>query len=118
MTEEFKVARGIDTTARRLQPESWCGWRLLPEVPALEFENEEIQGYRIDLDRVTTSAQMLDWIFQIHSKPWGAAAFLGFMAALYDVLNPQGLVCTWGTDRPFTPEALRERVDEYVRTGK
>jgi hypothetical protein len=111
---EFKVAYGEDT---RLSRPMWRGWRLLPEVPALEFENEEVQGYRIDLDRLTTSAQMLDWIFQIHSKPWGAAAFLGFIEALYDVLNPQGLVCTWGIDRPFTSEGLRERVNEYVQTG-
>ena len=106
-------------TEDRLGPPRWRGWRLLPEVPALEYEDHEVQGYRVDLDRMDTSAEMLDWIFQIYGKPWGGgiAALLGFVTAVDDVLNPQANLCSHGVDRPFTPERLRARVAEYVRTG-
>lgn len=103
----------------RLSPRRWRGWRLLPDVPALEYNGDEIQGYRIDLDRMETSAKALDWIFQVWGKPWGGGtdAFLGFMTAIDDVLDPQANLCSRGGDRPLTPERLRERVAEYARAG-
>lgn len=106
-------------TEDRLSPIRWRGWRLLPDVPALEYNGDEIQGYRVDLDRMDTSAEALDWIFQIFGKPWdgGVDAFLGFVTAVDDVLDPQGNLCSHGVDRPFTPQRLRTRVAQYVRTG-
>jgi hypothetical protein len=103
--------------ANRISPESWHGWRLEPDIPALVFETSELHRYQIDLDRMRDSAAVLFWIYQIHSKPWGVFALLGFLEAVYDVLDPQKNLCVLREGSEFTAESIRGRVAEYVRTG-
>lgn len=101
----------------RISPESWHGWHLESDIPALVFETSEWHRYQIDLDRMRSSADVLFWIYQIHGKPWGVFAFLGFLEAIYDVLDPQKTMCVLREDKTLTAEAIRGQVAEYVRTG-
>lgn len=61
--------------------------------------------YDFDLNRVTTSAQMLDWIYQVKHKAWCTPDILyavvdGFDAACEKYLNTtvQGAFCSGGEE--------------------
>jgi hypothetical protein len=57
-------------------------------------------GYDIDLERCSTSAEMLDWIFQIASKTWCSPITLaGLVRAFDELLHPQGYLCSSGVER-------------------
>jgi hypothetical protein len=54
-------------------------------------------GYEVDLERCATSAQMLDYIFQVAGKAWITPKDLGdLVQALDDLLSPQGTLCSLG----------------------
>jgi len=53
-------------------------WRYCPERMALIFDGSSMPHlnptYLVELDRVTTSGQLLDWILQLHGKgQWSEA---------------------------------------------
>jgi hypothetical protein len=55
--------------------------------------------YEIDLDEITSSAVMLDFIFQINSKKWGKGHCIAdLIEALDDVLDPQANYCSMGRE--------------------
>ncbi len=62
-------------------------------------------GYEVDLDRCTTSAEVLDWICQVAKKSWGSPEVVGeLVQALDDILHPQETLCTDGRERgPVNP---------------
>jgi hypothetical protein len=69
--------------------------------------------YEIDLDRCTSSAQVLDWICQIAGKLWGGsdaghdAIIAGLVRALTDVLHPQANLCSCGRGRRLSKPKIR-----------
>ncbi len=59
----------------------------------------EGRGYYVDLERCATSAQVLDWICQIDSKPWATKEDVGSLVrAITFLLNPQATLCGEGKD--------------------
>ena len=62
-------------------------------------------GYEIDLERITTSAQMLDWIMQITGKRWGDVKTVGALCKAFEhIFSPQMTMCGQGTERgPINP---------------
>lgn len=61
--------------------------------------------YEVDIEECTTSAEMLDWIFQINGKQWlktekENAELIGrLVQAFDDLLNPQATLCSWGQEQ-------------------
>lgn len=62
--------------------------------------------YWIDLDRCTTPAQLLNWIFQLHNKSWMTADLMrelleGFEQACREVFDGdvQGVFCPCGVSK-------------------
>ena len=56
--------------------------------------------YEVDLERCTTSAQVLDWIVQVSKKTWATDAIVAdLVRALDDVLDMQGTLCPFGQAR-------------------
>jgi len=56
--------------------------------------------YSIPLEQLTTSAQMLNAIFQVQGKPWCDPTMAGMLlAALQELLMPQHYLCSWGDER-------------------
>lgn len=56
-------------------------------------------GYQVDVESMSTSAEVLDWIFQLHGKPWVQPADMAsFLRLLRVVLDPQATLCSWGTE--------------------
>lgn len=98
----------------RISPESWNGWHLDVDIPALVFDDEPFHGYQIDLDRMLTSGDVLFWVIQIFNKPWGSHHFYGFIQALYDLLDPHDNLAHPGFRSEFTSESIRERVTQFL----
>jgi hypothetical protein len=53
--------------------------------------------YEIDLERFGTSAQALDWLFQIRTKSWASARVLmDLLNAIHSIVDPQANLCSGG----------------------
>jgi hypothetical protein len=77
---------------------SASAWRFEPTTLVLALYIDERYLYEIDLEQCTTSAEMLDWIFQIAGKPWASDRVIAALVRLLDVLlDPHGRICS-GSD--------------------
>ena len=93
----------------------WGDWVLDPETLEIYLDNSRWSYYRVDLETMRTSAEMLDWIFQIHTlglfeeKP---ERMFDFICALDDLLKPQANLCSAGMNKtiPEIGELLRKRI--------
>lgn len=87
----------------------WGRWWLNRSVNALEFHiGDNWRGvpepgrmiYDIDLDKMKTSAQCLDWIFQVAFKTWMTAQDRSdLLEAIRDTVHPQANLCSFGVER-------------------
>lgn len=104
-----------------ISPEGWTGWHLDPDDLSLNFENDEICNYKLRLDRLLTSDDLVFWFVQIGRKDW-VGAQRGFAAAVDTILDPHQQISTLRQtsineprpERSYTPEQIRERVDRFV----
>jgi hypothetical protein len=70
----------------------WGNWALDPKNLTLTHAAE---GYEIDLERIHTSAAVLDWIFQVQHKAWADAGTThDLLRAFDDILDPQANYCS------------------------
>lgn len=91
----------------------WGHWQLNMRTWTLGYRGSR-ERYEIDLESMHTSAQMLDTIFQVTTKPWCAAQDAGHLIeALRAVCDPQANLCPCGIDKRFS---LKEHVKK-LRTS-
>jgi hypothetical protein len=84
------------------QGQTWGPWRF--NARKMTIRHRDIPSYKIDLKTVTTSAEMLDLLFQVSAKFWCSERDAGhLLAALRAVLNPQATVWSRGIDKKFNP---------------
>jgi len=77
----------------------WGSWCYKPEALVLVCDAAEAKGYEVDLERCTTSAEMLDWICQVAEKAWATPDTVGNLAmALNELLRPLATVCAMGVE--------------------
>jgi hypothetical protein len=92
-------------------PSDWGGWKL----DELELVYPAYPGggvYPIDLRRFTTSAEMLDMIFQVAGKDWASdECVAGLVHALNHLLHPQGTLCGGGVSNKLTVQQIRKLVE-------
>ena len=75
-------------------------WRYDPALLTLTFYEGKRAGYEVDLERMPTSAAMLDWIFQVRGKSWCTPeAMAALLEALDEILDPQSGMCRDGVER-------------------
>lgn len=56
--------------------------------------------YEIDLDRMSSSAECLNCIFQVAFKTWMTDTDrTDLLIAIRDIVNPQLNLCSWGIER-------------------
>ena len=117
MTGELIIKSAAEIMAEPPEPRQWGGWKLKKSTYELEYfpyakgETGAAYSYSVDLERCTTSAQMLDWIMQIAGKTWANDVCLaGLVRALDDVLAPQGTLCSFGKSKTLTEAAIRKHV--------
>jgi len=79
--------------------------------------------YEIDLESISQSSGMLDWIFQVSGKTWATARVTkDLLNALDDIFHPQGNLCSGGLSGSTTqtianPTAfLRARIASVGKT--
>jgi hypothetical protein len=75
----------------------WGNWQFEPKNLTLTHSTE---GYEIDLERIHSSAAILDWIFQIQGKAWADAKTMhDLLRAFDDILAPQDNYCSYEQDK-------------------
>jgi hypothetical protein len=96
----------------------WGKWEFDAKRLCLVFDGAG--GYEVDLEEMTTSAQMLDWIFQVSNKAWAERKDVGdLIQALEDLLHPQGTLCSGGiggqSGKEFNPtDYLKKHLKNHV----
>jgi hypothetical protein len=115
---EFKPINEIDDDYER---ERWKGgdhmvgaWVYYADG-ALIFHKAN-KGYEIDVESMTTSAEVLDWIFQIRFKPWIERGDMDdFLRLVFEILNPQATLCSWGHEAG--PIKVLEVLADHAKNG-
>jgi hypothetical protein len=73
----------------------------------------------VDLEKCSTSAQMLDWVFQFASKRWATNQAIGDLVLLLNqLLHPQSNLCSGGVESGRLPtgpklrKLIRDKITE------
>ena len=79
-----------------------------PWIEGKGFFNGWSPLIEIDLEKIKTSASMLDWIFQLHAKTWTPDESMADLLMFFYVLfHPQSTLCSMGNERgPINPKAV------------
>lgn len=69
-------------------------------VESTHVLRHDFTGYEVDLEACTTSAQVLDWILQVHGKPWCTPEALREFIRMLDALmgDIQSEMCPQGVE--------------------
>lgn len=97
-------------------------WKLNPDNYTLELfsPSDTHWVYYVDLETCTSSAKVLDWIFQISGRYMDIPedeVTTGLIKLLNAILYPQSTLCSMGKDKRLTREQIRKLVDNYVKLG-
>ena len=77
----------------------WGDWSLDIKNMALVYIFENIE-YDIPLDRCNSSAQILDWIYQVYGKSWANPKVVcDLLKAFNDIAPVQQTFCSFGVER-------------------
>ena len=100
---------GWDVPSRLAEADGHWG----PWVLDLKLLTICCKGYEIDLERISTSGEMLDIIMQVARKSWATDDLLASLVrALNDIFEPQAYLCSRGMLKTITKpfEFLRSRI--------
>ncbi|MEA5566898.1 hypothetical protein [Anabaena sp. UHCC 0399] len=76
---------------------NWGDWVFNSENLTL---NNEAQGYEIDLEEIYSSAEILDWIYQVFGRNWGnSKTIYDLLCAFNEIVDPQANYCSFGEDK-------------------
>lgn len=90
--------------------DNWGRWTLNGKGA---YWSLDIKHYYINLNGVTTNAQMNDWIFQLAGKTWIMAEDLGNLIwAFDDIFSPQATMCGSGADHRLPPNWVNGNLGE------
>ena len=77
----------------------WGNWKLEVDNLVLVYQFENIE-YTINLQSCNTSAQILDWIYQVYAKSWAEVEDVyDLLRAFDDIIKIQQYICPFGRDR-------------------
>jgi hypothetical protein len=98
------MARGMRHGAR------WGDWHLDADTLALVLDSGR-HHYEIPLAKITDSAHMLDWIFQVRKKAWATNKIMGdLLTAFKDIFRPQALLCSGGRDKKLRCQGVSHKI--------
>lgn len=109
MEELFKEAEEIEK--KILMNPVWGEWKLNKKTMCLEH-----RMYEIDLeDRCNTSAQILDWIFQILGKNWANPNTIYDLCQAFNfIFRVQEMFCSFGQEQHPSKEKLKECLNKFM----
>jgi hypothetical protein len=79
---------------------------------------EGTHKYEVDLEKCTTCAELLDWIFQFRKKGWATSRGVGGLVEILNrLLHPQRNLCSFGKERGLLPkgDALRSLIANRIK---
>jgi hypothetical protein len=82
----------------------WGKWTFDDTTFTLVLNGEGEGDYEIDLESITDSAAMLDWIIQLRIKTWATNDIIGdLLSAFEDIFQPQDTLCGGGHNKTIDP---------------
>ncbi len=104
-----------------MTPLTWGRWKLNERGITLDFYDDERGNiYPLDLERFTTSAGILDAVFQVHKKTFvDDQDRADLLYAIEDIFDPQGNYCSCGNNMIADPvELVRSTRDSLAWKNK
>jgi hypothetical protein len=99
----------LDRLLSKPIPESWGNWKLDRERRAIYYDGGH--DYWFSLGQMNNSAEVLDWIVQLHEQKWATPEDVGHLvAALNDIFDLQNTMCGCGIEHRFDAKAHLEKV--------
>ena len=97
----------------------WNLWRYDPADLKLRYQLNRVKTYEIELTRGSTSAAILDALFELETKSWASPKILdGAGRALKDLLNPAADFSDDAKERSqATGDALRREIAANIATA-
>lgn len=84
----------------------WGDWSLDTNTRQLVYNDDEGNNYEVNVDEFTSSAPVLDWIFQLQGKTWMTPQGMGDMLAAIDgIFHVQSSFCSGGQDHKIDATA-------------
>ena len=91
----------------------WGGWQLQGSDHTLALHHGA-DYYQIDLDSITDSAQMLDWVYQVRLKTWATNETVSsLLNAFQDLFDPQANLCSGSQSKTINAKQHLDRVIAY-----
>lgn len=88
---------------------NWGLWSFDPSRLALVLELAGSRKHSIDLKKMTSSACLLDSIFEVKEKEWASNEIVAdLLAAFQDLFDPRVNICTNREAKTFEPIAHLE----------
>lgn len=85
-------------------------WQYNEKSRTLGYKVKNGYFYAFNLENITSSAQMLDWIMQINGKVWGKGQCVAdLVEAFDDIFDPQDSLCSFGNDKRINPKTFWPR---------
>jgi len=95
----------------------WGRWTLDRSELTLTHTHDH-HRYEVDLAECTSSAGVLDWIFQLHEKTWMTPKDMrDLIEALSYIVDPQKTLCSFGHESATGKTAVTSRLEDF-RSGK
>lgn len=98
--------------------DTWGPWRFKRSTLTLDHKKAM---YEIDLERINSCAEMLDWIFQLNHKNddlHGVDVAKDLVEAFDDIFRPQRNCCSWGREKEFSGSKLAKAYAAKLRDYK
>ena len=127
LQQKFPDGCGFDDLMNYKWPvrKQWGYWIFRSTTLVLELQTERGGwAYEVDLQRINSTAEMLDWIFQLNHKNRCDDSIYGnenhdligdLIQAFDDIFEPQANCCSWGNEKKFSGSKLAK---EYAKKLK
>ena len=90
----------LDRFLNKPLPEQWGNWKLDRDRRAIFYDGPH--DYWFSLAQMNNSAEVLDWIVELHEKSWATPEDIGnLVAALDDIFDLQNNICGCGVEHRF-----------------
>ena len=94
-------------------PEQWGPWRFKDNLVLINDDE-----YDIDLEKINSNSEMLNWIFQMRKKRQDLYCVKSFVDALNDIFYPQRNCCSWGDNKEFSGTKLAEAYRKKLKAQR
>ena len=91
----------------------WGPWKFADNLVLINDDD-----YDIDLEKINSCAEMLDWIFQMQKKRQDLYCVKSFVDALTDIFLPQRYCCSWGNNKKFSGRDLAKKYQKKLKAQR